>query len=302
MKKAITFCILVFSLSTKAAVQIVNVADVQFSPATFSVAVGDIVRFVWLNGAHTSTSVTVPMGAATWNASLDGGVFGGMSQFDYTVTTEGSYTFQCTPHAGLGMTGSFTAAIALPIKLADFMVKSLDKGKVLASWKTLTEENSDYFLIERSEDGKKFNEVGRVNAAGNSNTVLNYGYTDQTINPQLRYLYYRLKTIDIGGKSAYSPILLLKMNSSNNKIIVRISPNPVMAGDHIELWFNADKTGKLLAQMYDAAGRLVYNTEMSAFTGVNFGHLHIHDLTKGIYFLKLSNGQNSESVRVVVTE
>jgi hypothetical protein len=71
-----------------------------------TVNVGDVVRWTWTDGAHTTTSTTIPAGAATWNSSLGSN----NTSFDYTVTVAGTYNYKCTPHEAMGMVGSFTAA------------------------------------------------------------------------------------------------------------------------------------------------------------------------------------------------
>src|SRR5437870_3807027 len=89
------------SLSTT---QVVNVSDFQFSPANFTITVGDTVKWQWLSGTHTTTSLTIPGGAASWDAPMDFS----HTTFIYRVTVAGTYNYHCTFHAP-GMAGSFTA-------------------------------------------------------------------------------------------------------------------------------------------------------------------------------------------------
>jgi plastocyanin len=85
-----------------------------FSPANLpSVFVGDTIRWVWVNGDHTTTSTTIPLGAATWNAPIS---FSAQS-FEYRITVAGTYNYRCTPHVASGMTGSFTAANPPPLSV-----------------------------------------------------------------------------------------------------------------------------------------------------------------------------------------
>ncbi len=81
-----------------------------FSPSTLNVTVGDVVRFEWVAGSHTTTSVSVPVDAATWNSTMSANV----TFFEYTVIKIGVYSYKCIPHGsnGGGMTGSFTAVAA----------------------------------------------------------------------------------------------------------------------------------------------------------------------------------------------
>lgn len=90
----------------------VTAVGFSFSPATIpNVVVGDVIHWVYESGGpHTTTSTSVPAGAATWNSPLSNNV----QSFDYTVTVAGAYTYVCTPHAP-GMAGSFTAAGATGI-------------------------------------------------------------------------------------------------------------------------------------------------------------------------------------------
>jgi plastocyanin len=105
MKKFFTFCfILSFSLS-KATVQPVNVQDFEFNPAIFTVNVGDTIMWVWNSGFHTTSSVAIPVGAASWDQQISQAT----PMFMYAVTVAGNYDYQCNFHASMGMTGHFTA-------------------------------------------------------------------------------------------------------------------------------------------------------------------------------------------------
>jgi plastocyanin len=111
MKKISTLCIsalmIIFcSFKTNAVTVIVNVEDFEFDPAIFTINVGDQVMWMWDNsgGAHTTTSTTIPAGAASWDE-----VIGQNSQmFTYTATVPGSYDYVCLYHQSMGMIGHFT--------------------------------------------------------------------------------------------------------------------------------------------------------------------------------------------------
>ncbi len=94
--------------STEAAVKhTVMVSNYSFTPADISdVIVGDTIEWVWSSGTHTTTSGTIPVLAAPWNHIISSG----NAKYDYKVTKQGVYNYVCTPHAAMGMTGSFTAS------------------------------------------------------------------------------------------------------------------------------------------------------------------------------------------------
>jgi uncharacterized repeat protein (TIGR01451 family) len=95
------FCLLLAS-QANAATHTITVANYVFTPSTLSVNVGDSIIWVWSSGTHTTTSSTIPPGAATWNSPISNTT----TSFVYEVTTAGTYDYLCQPH---GFTGQFVA-------------------------------------------------------------------------------------------------------------------------------------------------------------------------------------------------
>jgi len=83
----------------------VQVGNFYFSPSSLNVNVGDVVEWVWVAGSHTTTSTSIPGGAASWDQPINSS----NQTYSYTVTTAGTYNYVCTPHAAMGMVGSFVA-------------------------------------------------------------------------------------------------------------------------------------------------------------------------------------------------
>src|SRR5207244_1367203 len=78
------------------------------------------------------------------------------------------------------------------------------------TWSTASEINSDYFTVQRSDDGIRFNDIAKVKAAGNSTTDTKYEYIDTARRGGAAF--YRLKETDADGLSAVSKILSLHCN------------------------------------------------------------------------------------------
>jgi plastocyanin len=94
---------------------VVNVQNFSFTPASIpNVQLGDTIRWVWLSGSHTTTSTTIPSGAATWDSPLNSS----NTSFEYKVVVAGTFNYKCTPHASMGMTGSFSTASAATLSVA----------------------------------------------------------------------------------------------------------------------------------------------------------------------------------------
>lgn len=86
----------------------VQVGDDFFNPSVFTANVGDTVHWVFIPGSaeiHTTTSTSIPSGAASWDQMVNTA----NPSFEYIITEAGNYNYECTPHATMGMVGSFTA-------------------------------------------------------------------------------------------------------------------------------------------------------------------------------------------------
>jgi hypothetical protein len=146
---------------------------------------------------------------------------------------------------------SFNKNIVVPVTWLSFNA-TLENKVVLLNWKTATEANSSHFEIERSINGYQFEKIGTVRAAGNSNTITSYDFTDRL--PVKGMNYYRLKQVDLDGSFLYSetrkveiktdlPLFAIYNNPSNGKGIV------VKSGIVPSLFGVFDITGKKLKEI-----------------------------------------------------
>ena len=123
MKKilsAIIICLL-FSLKGYSFTQIVTVQNHVFTPNTFTTNIGDTVKWTWINGSHTTTSLAgIPAGAAAWNHSINSTNL----TFIYVPAVAGLYHYKCTPHQAIGMVGNFTVASSCPPASAQISASS----------------------------------------------------------------------------------------------------------------------------------------------------------------------------------
>lgn len=107
----------------------------------------------------------------------------------------------------------------LPVEMVSFDGLKSPKGNII-TWITATENNSDYYWIERSITGE-FNEnsiIGQKPAAGNSTESISYAFIDNEFSQAINY--YRLVQVDIDGQfKIYGPIAI---DNSSKKEIVKI--------------------------------------------------------------------------------
>lgn len=111
--------VVVLVFQSKADTHIVSQSEFTFLPTQFECNVGDIIRWEWTSGIHNTTSLTVPSGAASWGSALDAET----PFFEYVVTVQGEYVYNCSFHIGMGMMGDFlaggtvdVASVLIPVK------------------------------------------------------------------------------------------------------------------------------------------------------------------------------------------
>jgi hypothetical protein len=111
------------------------------------------------------------------------------------------------------------SSCALPIELIEFNGYSNNQVNVL-NWVTASEINNDYFTLEKSRSGIYWEEIVKIDGAGNSNTITSYEYVDQKPFPQNNY--YRLKQTDFDGNSEYFKIIYINKSINENKKLIKI--------------------------------------------------------------------------------
>ena len=164
MKKNFTTLLIIFALffsfGAYATTHTVTVQDFSFSPSTISVSVGDVITWNWVSGSHTTTSTSVPAGAATWGNPMNSGA----TTFSYTVTMAGTYNYECTIHPSL-MTGSFTATvvgISPVVNSSSFLLNStLVSNNLQITYKLEKNSSVDVFLLDMS--GKQLEKFSSSN-------------------------------------------------------------------------------------------------------------------------------------------
>ena len=93
---------------------VIDVQNYSFNPSSITnVQVGDTIRWVWVSGSHTTTSTTIPSGAASWDQPINST----STFYEYKVMLPGTYDYKCTPHAAMGMVGSFQVAAAATLSV-----------------------------------------------------------------------------------------------------------------------------------------------------------------------------------------
>ena len=103
----------------------------------------------------------------------------------------------------------------------------------------------------------------RTSGTGNSSNILDYTFTDNTVQPGVAYCY-RIKQVDMDGTFSYSFKTGYQMALENHSVIsdfnVSAFPNPVTQNWEVK-WDNTVRFDQIYN--YDVTGKLVYNNSVS---------------------------------------
>lgn len=171
---------------------------------------------------------------------------------------------------------------ALPIGFLGLKATK-EKSKVVLEWNTVGEENTRDFVVEHSGNGKDWNTIGTVSAAGNSSAMLAYSFTH--LNPIPGNNYYRLLQRDLDHRSEYSKIVLVKYTIPTNPLV--LYPNPAINGV-----INLQLKQATPVMICNSAGMLVLQKQLPAGTQ----QLDISSLDSGIYQVRTA----TETIQLII--
>lgn len=214
----------------------------------------------------------------------------------------GYYTVTVTDASGCKDTkviyldfNSCTYSVVLSVSLMSFDAVKTGETATL-KWQTANEQNSESFIIERSSNGRVWESIGTIAAAGNSRKMLAYSFID---NKPLNGLnFYRLRVMDLDGKYNYSNIRNLIFDGAYMPNLTKIIPNPF--NTEIKVEFNLPVDGTVSINIIDALGKVVGNSVFEASKGQNTVTFNTENYAKGIYFVNFyADGVNISSKKIV---
>lgn len=148
----------------------------------------------------------------------------------------------------------------------------------LLTWATTTEENVSHFEILRRFEGKNWQNIGRVDAAGYSTQSQRYQFIDKNVPDNDDFsatAYYQLKAIDFDGKQTWNDIHSLYWPEAATNIFVY--PNPARNVVNIQ---NLQGHEIKRISIFDPSGKMVLFSKKS-------NQLDISGLKPGVYEVQI---------------
>ncbi|OUJ75953.1 T9SS type A sorting domain-containing protein [Hymenobacter crusticola] len=181
----------------------------------------------------------------------------------------------------------------LPVELSAFSARRLGTA-VVCRWTTASEKNSAKFIIERSADGRDFQAIGTVAAAGTSTAMHTYSFTDQ--QPLAGVAYYRLRQVDEDATESFSPVVTVAGCAQCLADNVLITPNP--SSGLFELYTNLESI-IVSGTVRNAIGKTIVTLDQQVPVGPQRLLLDLTQQPAGVYLMQLQTSSGSFVRKIV---
>lgn len=179
----------------------------------------------------------------------------------------------------------------LPVTITNLSAKKVNNN-ALISWKVSNEQSINKYQIERSTTSINFEKIGEVNS--NSNSI--YSFTDNNL-PKTQRVYYRIKTIELSGKTTVTNIVSVEGNATSSTI--KIYPNPAAEFVSVEL-NNINLNEASILSITDITGKVVL--QRSFTPNSSFLKIPVQQFGNGVYTLKISNSLTTIYTKFVIAK
>jgi hypothetical protein len=179
-------------------------------------------------------------------------------------------------------------AVVLAAKLKRFTVWK-NKNENTLNWVTSEEDGNAFFEIQRSIDSRSFAAINRVDGQGNSTTEKSYEYRDEA-PPAV--CYYRLKLVDIHGKSTYSKVIRVERKADIN---TKVKLNNVVS-NLLSLQIRDLDEDNAMIKIIDPSGRQLYERNIKISAGESDINVNTSRLPRGVHYLIFSTADYKQAI------
>jgi len=270
-------------------------------------ALADIPVFCGAYGVST-IQVQNPWGSSvyTWTILGSGHIIGSNVGTSIQVDSPGTYivtqqlAMGCNPYAADTVSIIYdSTCVPLERNLLSFkgtvnnLITKLD-------WRIAHNEEITSFEIERSFDGRFFDDVNRINAYGSQETVDYSTNDDLNLLTPRQFVYYRLKLNKVNGTISYSNIIRLPFAFVPKRSFA-IAPNPVK--DMLQITITTGNKEPVELLFYDMTGKIVRKMTSELARGSNvIGVDNFTEWQKGMYLIVARIGDTVYRQKIVLAK
>lgn len=176
---------------------------------------------------------------------------------------------------------SFPSCGVVPVRLIDFRAYK-SNNRVQMQWTVDQEAGMDGYAVERSSDGRSFQQISFWPARNRAGSRERYDANDN--NPSGNGAWYRLNMKQLDGRESYSPIVRLSANTQNLEIL---SSGPLTNGQaYLTIYAPVQQVAECM--LIDMMGRCIDRTRFLIKPGTNnYPIARAASLSPGIYHAML---------------
>ena len=158
------------------------------------------------------------------------------------------------------------------------------------------------FEVERllnPEHAKEWLMLGKLKAAGNSNSIKNYQFTDASVVlSSTKTIYYRLKIIDNDGSFTYSKIVSINLDEELMKDEIHVFPNPFSENVYVKIVSSSNQEVKITLR--DITGKIISNELCEVKSGLTIrNEAAMGNLQIGMYFITVETRDKIQTRKLI---
>lgn len=195
------------------------------------------------------------------------------------------------------ITYNYCAQVILSDDVINFSALKIDDEKFGLYWNVSEEMPGRKYFIEKSLDGKTFQQEGHVAGQGTAQGMASYKYSGIRSSGKEHALYFRIVQVEAGGEKKYSPVKRIEWQRGFYSIDV--FPNP--ARDYVGIDLRSHSAKEWRIQLFSLDGKAVQQGSLKTPNG--FARLQLNNtIQRGMYILKATSvsGDTSVSTKLFV--
>jgi len=243
-----------------------------------------------LDLGSTSTLIVYANGFITGTNSPSERIkIGGVDK--YAGNIDGTIVGPASASLATGTSPSGFGQGLLPVKFQSFSVKSKGNAVVSINWTVTEESDINNYTIEKSTDGRNWNEINKQ-AARNIQQVITYTGTDNNATASVNY--YRVKAVGVNGELFFSHIesVTLKQQSTFS-----VYPNPATTFVKVNVTDNNLKA-PFNIHLYPVNGSTVFGIQYNSIQSLPV--INVNGLPKGMYIIELTDANGIKQQQKVM--
>lgn len=198
--------------------------------------------------------------------------------------------------AGLYLAPNVMSCV-FPVELTTISARPLESS-ILVEWEAASQSNNLGWEVERSTNGRDFEDIGWVNGHGTTSAVMQYNKEDRQVQPGVLY-YYRIRQTDINGSTTRSEIVTAMLGDLGIAI-GDLYPNP--STGFVTIPVSVTEATDLRISVVNMLGQEVFGKLQALQSGGQYQsiQLDLSRLAQGVYQVNLAVQGRVVSKKLVI--